>query len=213
MTTPAPFDAIAARYDEMWTNTATGRLQREAVWREIDPLFSHGARVLDLGCGTGEDALHLTRAEVAVSAFDASPEMVRVARERGVDARVLAIEDIGTLEGAWDGALSNFGALNCVRDIGVLCDPLSRLIRPRGYVALCVMGRFCLHETLHYLRAGNVRKAVRRWSGESESRSLRVRVFYPTTRQIVRALGPGLTLARSVGIGLADHRLLIFQRK
>ena len=34
----APFDAIAARYDELWTNTGAGRLQREAVWRKIDPL-------------------------------------------------------------------------------------------------------------------------------------------------------------------------------
>ncbi|HWF07089.1 MAG TPA: methyltransferase domain-containing protein, partial [Bryobacteraceae bacterium] len=106
----ACFDAIAARYDELWTNTAAGRSQRESVWREIDPLFFHGARVLDLGCGTGEDALHLTRAGIAVSAFDASPAMVRIARDRGVDAQVLAIEDIGTLDGAWDGALSNFGA-------------------------------------------------------------------------------------------------------
>jgi ubiquinone/menaquinone biosynthesis C-methylase UbiE len=53
------FDALAADYDRVWTNSGPGRLQRDAVWRHIDPLFRPGSVVLDLGCGTGEDALHL----------------------------------------------------------------------------------------------------------------------------------------------------------
>lgn len=214
----ASFDAIAAQYDQLWTNTAAGRAQRDVVWRHIDPLFCKGDRILDLGCGTGEDALHLIRSGVEVSAFDVSPEMVRIARERGVDARVLAIEELQTVEGIWDGALSNFGALNCVRDICALRAPLARLIRPGGHAALCVMGRFCLDETLRFLGCGEFRKAVRRWSGESQSQSLGLRVFYPATRQIEHALDPDFTLVRKAGIGpglaaLADHRLLIFRRR
>jgi ubiquinone/menaquinone biosynthesis C-methylase UbiE len=212
MTAAAPFDAIAERYDELWTNTAAGRLQREAVWREIDPLFAPGARVLDLGCGTGEDALHMMQAGVMVSAVDASTEMVRVARARGVGAEVLEIEEIGALNGTWDGVLSNFGALNCVRDIEALRDPLAQVVRPGGCMALCVMGRFCMGETLRFLSGGQFRKAVRRWSGKSESRSLGLCVYYPTVRRIRRAFEPEFTLLRTVGIGMADHRLLIFVR-
>lgn len=70
------FDRVASRYDELWTNTDVGRLQREAVWRHVDPLFRQGARIIDLGCGTGTDARHFARAGIHVSAFDASPEMV-----------------------------------------------------------------------------------------------------------------------------------------
>ncbi len=49
----AAFDRIASRYDELWTCSPVGRLQREAVWRRLDKLFNDGNTLLDLGCGTG----------------------------------------------------------------------------------------------------------------------------------------------------------------
>ncbi len=198
----AAFDSVASRYDELWTQTETGRLQRRAVWRHVDPLFRPGESILDFGCGTGEDALHYASAGIRVSAFDVSPGMVRVARERGVDANVLAFEDLARLSGTWDGALSNFGALNCVRDCEVVRDPLARVIRAGGYLAICVIGRFCLRESLHFLGRGPFRKAARRWKGASRSASLDLEVFYPTVRQIRRALSPVFSLVRTAGIGV-----------
>ncbi len=109
----AAFDRLAATYDETWTDSPIGRAQRDAVWRRIDPLFRAGDSVLDLGCGTGEDALHLMRRGVRVKGIDASGEMVRIARTKGVDARQLPIERVGELDDTFDGAISNFGALNC----------------------------------------------------------------------------------------------------
>ena len=83
------FDEIAPRYDEVWTRSPIGRLQRDAVWRRLDDLFHPGEKLLDLGCGTGEDALHFMSRGMQVSGIDASPEMVRIARGRGVDANVV----------------------------------------------------------------------------------------------------------------------------
>jgi ubiquinone/menaquinone biosynthesis C-methylase UbiE len=80
--TAAPFDLLAERYEALWSRSAIGRLQREAVWRVVDTLFRPGDTVLDLGCGTGDDALHLMSAGVAVHGVDSSPEMVRIARGR-----------------------------------------------------------------------------------------------------------------------------------
>jgi ubiquinone/menaquinone biosynthesis C-methylase UbiE len=202
MTAAAPFDAIAPRYDELWTNTTAGRLQRDAVWRKLESYFRAGHHLLDLGCGTGEDALHLEQAGVRVSAFDASPGMVQVARERGIAANVLTLEDLDKLDGAFDGALSNFGALNCVAEPHRLRAPLARLIRPGGFLALCVIGRFCLWETAHFLMRGELRKATRRWSGSSTSASLNLQVFYPTTERLCKIFAPDFTLIESTGIGV-----------
>jgi ubiquinone/menaquinone biosynthesis C-methylase UbiE len=196
------FDRLAARYDELWTLTTTGRLQRDAVWRHIAPLFRAGEIILDLGCGTGEDALRLERSGVQVRAFDASPAMVQIARQRGVAASVLMLEDLEQLEGNFDGALSNFGALNCVANPADLRGPLARLIRPGGFLALCIMGRFCLWESAHFLAGAELRKATRRWSGASVSTPLGIRVYYPTARKLCRALRPHFTLVRSAGIGV-----------
>ena len=196
------FDRLAVRYDELWTNTTAGRLQREAVWRHLAPLFRGGENILDLGCGTGEDALHLEREGVCVQAFDGSAAMAQVARQRGVPATVLRLEDLGQLEGNFDGALSNFGALNCIANLDDLRGSLARLIRPGGCLALCVIGRFCLWETLYYLTIGEFCKASRRWSGATMSASLDLPVHYHTARRIREALDPHFTLVQSAGIGV-----------
>ena len=196
------FDALAADYDRAWTNSGPGRLQRDAVWRHIDPLFRPGDEVLDLGCGTGEDARHWMALGVNVRAMDASPGMVRVARGRGVNAQVGRIEDIGHVSGSFDGVLSNFGALNCVEDISMLRDPLARLVRPGGHLAICLMSRFCLWESAHYFMTGRFRKAARRWRGRSYSATLQLKVFYPAARSLRRALEPQFRLIHRAGIGL-----------
>jgi ubiquinone/menaquinone biosynthesis C-methylase UbiE len=198
----AYFDRLAPGYDAVWTNSRSGRLQREAVWRHLDPLIRRGDRVLDIGCGTGEDALHLARLGALVLALDVSPEMVRVARGKGVDARVLPIEGIHALAVAFDLVLSNFGGLNCVRDLSTLRETLARLVRREGYLAVCLMGRFCLWESAHYALRGQFKKAGRRWRGKTLT-SEGLRVFYPSAKQVRQALSPGFDLVADVGIGVS----------
>src|SRR6266478_3974601 len=155
----AAFDQIAQRYDELWTCSPIGRLQREAVWRRLDKLFNDGDALLDLGCGTGEDALHFMRLGMSVRAIDASAEMVSIARGRGVHASVLDIEQLNRVQGCFDGVVSNFGALNCVANLHAIRPALARLIRPGGHLAVCIIGRFCLWETAWQSLQGEPRKA------------------------------------------------------
>lgn len=196
------FDQIATSYDETWTNTRVGRAQRSAIWRELDRFVRKGERALDLGCGTGEDALHLMEFGAQVDAIDSSAGMIDSARRRGVDALLLAIERIDELAGTYNLALSNFGALNCVEDLARLREPLARLVRPGGTLAICVMNRFCIWETLFYLVHRKPRKAVRRWSGETRTSS-GLRVFYPSARTIKQALHPDFRVIRDIGVGIA----------
>ncbi len=197
------FDLLAADYDRTWTNTGAGRLQRDAVWRQLLPLFHSGDTVLDLGCGTGEDADHLARLGVRVSAIDASPAMVRIARSRGVSAEVGSIEGIHALDRVFDGVISNFGALNCVPDLSALRNPLARLIRSGGHLAICLMGRFCLNESLHFTRKLQFQKAARRWRGHTYAQRLDLPVYYPSASAVTRALTPEFRLVSRTGIGLA----------
>jgi SAM-dependent methyltransferase len=203
MTTP--FDALASSYHKLWTDTPRGRDERAVVWREIDGLFRAGDRVLDLGCGPGDDALHLAGLGVEVVAIDAAPKMVEVARSRGVNASVLAIEDLENAQAktlALQGAISNFGALNCIADLRPVADQLARLIQPAGHLAICLMGRFCLTDWRH---------APKRWFGHRKWRGMDV--FYPTSRQIRAAFAPGFAFERRIAIGCGDHQLYIFRRR
>jgi SAM-dependent methyltransferase len=196
------FDQLAATYDASWSTTPTGVCQREAVWRWIDPIFERGQRVLDIGCGTGVDALHLLARGVDVSAIDASAEMVLIARSRGIDVRRLPVELLRNVHGRFDGALSNFGVLNCTGELQPIARDLAGMIRPQGYMAICVMGRGCGWEVAYYLRRLRLRKSFRRWNPVGSRASMGIHVRYPSVRHIVNAFSPEFHLERWCGIGL-----------
>jgi len=206
-----PFDALAPAYASLWSRASEGDAQRREVWRHIDLLFRDCARVLDLGCGIGDDALHLNQMGVPVDAIDASEKMVEIALGRGVDARVLPIEGLGRIDAVYAGALSNFGALNCVDDLAPVARDLARLLDPGAPVAVCVMGRFWLSETLRALAKGDLSRAVRRLKGRAQWRGIEVR--YWSARQIRAAFAPDFRLTKRVAIGGGDHQLFMLQRR
>ncbi len=197
-----PFDTLAANYSELWSATPAGLEQRHQVWREIENLFSAGQHVLDLGCGIGDDAMHLQSRGVRVTAIDASHEMIGIAQRRGVDARHFSIEQLACLDGTFDGALSNFAAFNCIAEPDRAARDLSRLLHPGSYFAMCVLSRFYWQESL----ALN----FRRWSGHTMWRGLAI--HYPTSRAWRRAFAPHFTLQRRIAIGGGDHTLYLWKR-
>lgn len=201
-----PFDTIAPVYGQLWNNP-----QRAQVWKEIDALFRPADRVLDLGCGTGDDALHFAECGVVVEGIDISAKMIDIAISRGVAARRLGIEDLPVLSGSFSGAISNFGALNCIQDLRLVAAQLARLVRPGGMVAICIMGRFAWGETLASASKLQWNKAVRRWSGRALWRGMDV--FYHSSQQVRAAFEEGFTFERRVSIGKGDHQLYIFRRR
>jgi SAM-dependent methyltransferase len=135
--------------------------------------------------------------------------MLAAARQRGVDARLLRIEDLACLAPAmhfeaapFDLVLSNFGAFNCVRSLSPLREPLAKLLRAGGLLAVCFMNRYCLWETAHYALRRDLRKASRRWSGSVKTSS-GVPVFYPSAAQLRRAFHAHFRPLRDLGIGCA----------
>lgn len=206
MTPAHAFDLIATSYDRLWTDSPVGRLQREAFWRHAGGYLKNARNVLDIGCGTGEDAARLTRAGIRVTAIDVSPQMVAVAQQRAVDARVLPIERLEVLNrsfenASFDVAISNFGALNCVERLESIREPLARLVAPGGYAILCGLGRFCFWESAWFLLGGDLRKARRRWGGEALTSS-GVKVFYHSVRKFRESLSPDFRLLKHTGIGI-----------
>jgi SAM-dependent methyltransferase len=210
------FDRLAPCYDSAWTNSLVGRLQRRAVWRAADRVFAPCGRILDLGCGTGADTVHLARRGHAVHAVDVSPEMVALARERlareGLAGRAM-VEELGIEEltaladaGPFDGVLSNFSPLNCVSRLETVAEDLAAIVRPGGLLVLCLMSRFCLWETLWYPVTGQLYKAARRWrDAETLARlaaSEEFPLFYHSTRRLRRAFAPFFGLRQTIGIGV-----------
>src|SRR5580700_9998074 len=131
------FDSVAADYDGPRGNNDSIQEMRGEMWRWLNATFSPGSDLIDLGCGTGLDAVHLATLGYRVAATDWSPLMVQRTEERAaaqqVGDRVRAI-NLGAHElqqmpeGAiFDGAYSNLGPLNCVPDLGDVSRECARL--------------------------------------------------------------------------------------
>lgn len=195
------FDVIARDYDASWTATPIGMSQRLAVWERIDSLFQPGQFVLDLGCGTGADALHFESRGVNVYGVDSSAGMVGLARMHGVSAGFIPIEEVHQIRAQFDGALSNFGALNCVSSLNDVAASLAGKVCAGGYVALCFIGSFCAWETCHYLLRRQFGRAFRRFHPHRRS-SLGVDVYYFSRRRILSAFRKYFRLVGTYGIGL-----------
>lgn len=208
------FDGIAETYDDVFTRSSVGRAQRGAVWRAMNRVFFPGDHVLELNCGTGEDALHLARRGVSVVACDASAGMIAVAHRRKaleaaglpVQFEVLRTENLALLRRylSFDGAFSNFSGLNCVVDLRPVALSLDALVKSGGRILICLSTRVCASEILLYLARRNTRKAFRRVRGRAIARlgGRSIHVRYPTIRQIQRAFAPSFVLSHVQAIGL-----------
>ena len=204
--TGSAFDALAPQYDALWTNSPAGHKQRKAVWRQIDPLLKAGDQLLDIGCGSGEDAVHFGTAGIRVDAIDVSAKMVAIARDRGVSAKLLAAEDIHKINETFDAVISNFGALNCVEDLDWFAAIVARLVKPGGVLAICLMSPFCGWETAWYLLHRDSARAFRRWTGKSLSQSLGITVYYPSAAKVIESFSPYFALRTWCGIGASSRR-------
>lgn len=211
----SPFDAVAAVYDAEATDPLINRWLRDRVWSGLERLYPAGSRVLEIGCGTGEDAVWLAKHGVNVSASDVSAEMLAQARgkaerEAVTDRISFQLLDLAQAKqwnlpaDAFDGAYSNFGALNCVaqwRDLGAA---LAAAVRPGGKIGFAVMPPFCAWESLWHAAHGDLRTATRRWQGESVARieGVSFPVYYPTPQRLARELGSVFRVERVVGLGV-----------
>jgi SAM-dependent methyltransferase len=203
----AAFDDLAATYDRDFTASVVGQHQRRAVWRRLDAVFIPGMRVLEINCGTGEDAVFLARRGVSVVATDQSARMVAIARAKAAEAAVsdrvtfaeLAVESLDEALGRFDGVLSNFGGLNMVESLPDVARRLASLTNAGGTVVLCVMGRWVPWEWGWYLLRAQPRTAFRRVKGHAEWRGHTVR--YPTIAELRRAFRPEFRLSRAAAVG------------
>lgn len=214
------FDETAPRFDERFGEWLSVAAQRAAVRRALTRIFPPGSRLLELGGGTGEDALYMLERGYRIAATDGAPRMVERTRAklRAAGFRDVPVEQavLERLDGfaaraealglaPFDGAYSNFAALNCVADLPALARPLAGLVRPGGVCAFVVFGRRSPGEIVVELLRGRPGAAFRRFrSGPAPARIGRehFQVWYPSAREFARSFAPWFRLRATRGIGI-----------
>jgi SAM-dependent methyltransferase len=212
------FDAIAPEFDTRFGAWKSVTAQRRAVRAALLREFPSGARILELGGGTGEDAAFLAGRGFDVCLTDSSPRMVTIAKSKlerlGAHAEEVALENLEAFakrrcaEGAklFDGAFSNFAPLNCVVELNPVARGLAMLLQPGAAAMMVVFGTICPGEIVTEMIGGRPRQAFRRFKqGEIPARLARrhFSVVYHRTRELKGAFAPWFTLEKRFGIGIA----------
>ena len=206
------FDSHAFEYDTWFSEKPLALDIRRRTWQVMDRFFDAGNRVLDLGCGTGEDAIHLARRGVYVRAVDVSSAMLNRLEEKARSLKLDRFIDYSLAdgrfldfpEGEFDGIYSNFGVLNCVADLDWLPELAGRSLKPGRRMILVTMGRCYPLEIAVNLAKGRFRPALRRFRSPAFAivGGVRFSVHYHRFSILKEALKGNFVLEHREGLGL-----------
>jgi SAM-dependent methyltransferase len=213
------FDPLALTYDRDFTASPIARYLRGRVHARLIRHFRAGDHVLELGCGTGEDALFLAGRGIYVTATDASERMLAVAQAKAANQPLIHFEklDLRYLPGRagltnlwfapaptngdfpdeprhYEGVFANFGVLNCLDDWRPLAAWLADRLKPGATAAFGVMSSLCLWEIVWHGLHGNIKTAARRLRQSTifqpDTEAEAIVIRYPTVRRLRHDFAP-----------------------
>jgi SAM-dependent methyltransferase len=192
------YDRCALTYDLVFA----GAEIRSEIWSIADRYCIPGTRLLDLGCGTGDDAIHFARRGLHVTAIDISPAMIEQLKLKcggTIQCHVADMQTFCSREERFDGIFSNFSALNYVSDLRWL----RRVnLTPGSHVVFTTLGRFYPLGSAISILKGKPRLALRRLSKSClvVREDITFNVHYHSVRTIQDALGPDFELKAVKGL-------------
>jgi SAM-dependent methyltransferase len=141
----AQIEQVKQLMKSMWTGGDFGKIA-ELMERSAEDFVARlnlkpGMRVLDVGCGTGNQSLPAARAGAQVAGVDIAPNLLEQARERAkrealnIDFREGDAEALPFADGEFDVVMSMFAAIFAPRPEMVVPE-FVRVCRPGGLIAM-----------------------------------------------------------------------------
>ena len=151
---------IASGYDEVVGASIPARLIRNFFCQRILNGIKPGMHLLEIGCGTGIDAVLLAKNGIKVTSTDISPEMIKITSQKAVNenltdlikTELLDADNLDKLDGnLFDGIISNFNALNYINDLNKFALNAHKLLNPGAKVFFVMLNKVCLWEFYYNL--------------------------------------------------------------
>ncbi|MHB8360269.1 MAG: class I SAM-dependent methyltransferase, partial [Thermoplasmataceae archaeon] len=158
------FDAIAEHYDHHIYGNYINNYLRERSVSLMKNFFNGYGNLLEIGSGTGTETLEMLRSGHRVTAIDISDKMNQILMKKAKDANLDSLlitrtakaseiaafkEDFKTPR--FDGIYSNYGALNCERDLDNVIEQIDQILRPGGRVVLGIYNKICVSEMVAHV--------------------------------------------------------------
>jgi ubiquinone/menaquinone biosynthesis C-methylase UbiE len=215
-----PFDHIASTYDSSFTRTPIGQLQRKQVWKYLEKITPQlqGLDILELNCGTGEDAVLFSEKGFNIVATDVSEEMLKVTQEKvqqysmqhKISSHYLDLDsfDDSIFEKKFDLIFSNFGGLNCINpeSLKKLFDRIPGILSPGGRFVGVIMPKFCLWESFYFLSKFQFKNIFRRCTTKSVDAALQgtiIKTWYYRPSQVKKWAAGKFSIVEIKPVGIA----------
>jgi ubiquinone/menaquinone biosynthesis C-methylase UbiE len=165
------FDSAAEEYDFTISNNYINSWIRKASIAEIVMRSRPSDNLLEIGCGTGEEAIKISKYVNRVVATDVSEQMLKLLelklRAKRLGSKVVPVllraSDVGMMSDftggrGFDIVYSLNGALNCEPAIGRFVYGLDDVLKEGGYFICSVRNTLCASEFVTHLAAMQLRK-------------------------------------------------------
>lgn len=191
------FDAAALSYDASFTHSKIGKAQRTAVYQLVKPFLKNNKRstVLEINCGTGEDAIWLSQFSDKIVATDQSKKMVAIAKSKGIHHenihyQVLDSNDIEQINEPIDLIFSNFGGLNCLNpnELEKFIVNASKTLVLNGLLVMVIMPKNTLWERFYFFLKLEWSKMFRRKKAFATVlvEGTAIKTYYYNTNEIIK---------------------------
>lgn len=192
---------------------------RQQVYEHVQKFLKPESRILELNAGTGIDALHFINLGHRVHATDLSDGMIkqieqkiqRINSPEKLTCQKLSYDQLNLVNGKFDYVFSNFGGLNCIRDLSRVTRNLPSLLDKGAYVTWVVMPPVCLWEIAGIYK-GRIARSFRRFKRDGVMSHLEghyFKTYYHSLNAIRNAFGTSFQFIESealAGISPPPHR-------
>lgn len=156
------YDKLSKNFDQFESNDYLIPVRKESL-KTLISTFRQGKIVIDIGCGTGTEAIALAKKGVSVVGIDPAKGMIEQARKKAKQANlknvqfhVLHARDLYKLPELcgihkFQGAYSSLGSLNHEQYLGPINEAFKELLEPKSPVVISVMSRYCACEMAYFL--------------------------------------------------------------
>ena len=208
------FNQVADTIETTAVQNPVNTWMRKTSRREILATFPPGSALVEIGCGTGADAVFLAERTYRIAAFDISDRMVEISRKRvatqKLEGRVLVwrgrLKEVADelSRSQWcpfDGAFANF-SLAYEESLREVAQTVYGLLKPRARFVFTLPNKLCVSEPAIALVRLRIRRALGRFCEPllATIHGTTVRVHVYTTARVRKILQGLFEIEATTGV-------------
>lgn len=148
------WDSLAKTYDSLY-ESEWSKLENRYILSKLQSLITSGAKVLDLGCGTGLAFKMCLRCckDVDYIGLDLSENMLSVFNSNYPQARTVlgTMEDLSMFSNAtFDFVISTFSAFSFANNCGKVVSEIERVLKPGGVTLISCLSKYSLRRLIRF---------------------------------------------------------------